>query len=197
MLVSSQASLVSERLSPPPAPRRWGIERRTFSLRGGTTTPRMVSTSNSALAVFAPRPHIPHGLTPLRTTNRTTNATMPAEADRRAETGQGALAGRPARFETTARGEAGCPACELPGTFIARRCRSRHHQIVPSVRHAWTRRSQRRRTPPAAVLDRYHQGLTLGTPTNPRASVASLWQRPSARDLPSTCPSRGLSESSW
>ena len=54
------------------------FQRLTFSLRGGTTTPHLVSTSNFALAVFAPRPHVPHGLTPLRTTTGTTNETGPA-----------------------------------------------------------------------------------------------------------------------
>lgn len=39
----------------------------TFSVRGGMTAPHLASTSNSALILIAPRPHIPHGLTPLRT----------------------------------------------------------------------------------------------------------------------------------
>ena len=65
------------------------LEPATFSLRGGTTAPHLASTSNFALTVFAPRPHVPHGLTPLRTTNRTTNATKPPEAARPADTVQG------------------------------------------------------------------------------------------------------------
>jgi hypothetical protein len=81
-----------------------GIEPTTFSLRGGTTTRHLVSTSNFALAVFAPRPDVPHGLTLLRTTNRTTNASRPAEAARRANTGQARRPDGPGRFETGADG---------------------------------------------------------------------------------------------
>lgn len=56
-----------------------GQQLQTFSLRGGTTGPNAASTSNFARTVFAPRPHIPHELTPLRTTNRTTDVTRSAE----------------------------------------------------------------------------------------------------------------------
>jgi hypothetical protein len=51
----------------------------TFSLRGRMTAPQLASTSNFALILIAPQPHIPQGLTPLRTMNRTTNATRSAE----------------------------------------------------------------------------------------------------------------------
>lgn len=54
----------------------------------------MVPTSNFAFILIAPRLHIPHALTPLRTTTGTTNATGLAEAARPANAAQGALAGR-------------------------------------------------------------------------------------------------------
>lgn len=52
-----------------------GLGLTTFSLREGKTPSHLASTSNFAIVCFAPWQHLPHELTPLRTTSRTTSVT--------------------------------------------------------------------------------------------------------------------------